>query len=133
MRHCKLAPFRADNPFDALRLRLLLANVPDHVTRVRTALQEACPRLLETMENGTLHCWKQLIGSVKEQSGSSQLKLSIEEWRGSLGDNVGDMCRSRTIPSVLWLMMESGMSRGAAKPSDESADPAETTLVETNQ
>src|SRR5882762_10499986 len=112
MRHCKLTTFRADNPFDALRLRLLLANVPDHVTRVRTALQEACSRLLETIQNGTLHCWKQSTGSVKEQSGSPQLELSIEAWRGSLEDSVGDMCRSRIVSSVLWLMMESGMSRG---------------------
>ena len=60
MRHCQLAIFHSDEPLDAIHLRLALANILNHADRVNNAAEEACPQVLEAIDGGTFHCWKQL-------------------------------------------------------------------------
>jgi hypothetical protein len=121
MRHSKLATFSPEASFDALRLRLLLSNILNHATRVNTAMQEACPRVLETIDNGTLHCWKQL-GSITEKSGPSELELSIEGWRDSLRDIGGGVYRFSAVFFVLLLTVKSGEGWDTANPRPEGTN-----------
>src|ERR1700722_12780491 len=85
MRHCQLAIFHSDEPLDAIHLRLALANILNHADRVNNAAEEACPQVLEAIDGGTFHCWKQL-DLIEEHSVPLDLESSVNRWRDSIGD-----------------------------------------------
>jgi hypothetical protein len=84
MGYSQLATFNVFEPHDALRLRLLVSNVLKHSTFVTSSMEDACPGVLESMKNGTFHCWKQ-SKVIREQIRHSELKSSIQSWRDGLG------------------------------------------------
>ena len=76
MGYSRLATFTVSRPYDALRLRLFISNILNHAEYVSTSMADACPEVLDSVKNGTFHCWKQTVIEPFED---------INDWRAGVG------------------------------------------------
>jgi len=83
MRNTVLSGYLSWDAYDALRFRLMLANVLPHAKLVKEAAAESHSRVLESFENGSFYRWKQ-SGVFQELGKNPAVGQSIEQWRCNL-------------------------------------------------
>ncbi|TDL20495.1 hypothetical protein BD410DRAFT_899603 [Rickenella mellea] len=79
MHHSVAAEFDISDPLDALRLRLLLANLTEHAKLVSEAVRKALPTVFEAFHKGDVRNWKQ-----SEANQSPISSPSIPDWRDQI-------------------------------------------------